>query len=422
MPLSTSGHIPWSEMDTRGRAMKMWASITKVSENDDGTLTVSGVASSEAVDSDGEVITSQAMRDAIPDYMKFGALREMHQPIAAGTAMQCEVQEDGKTYLEALVVDSESVKKVKTGVLKGFSIGGKVEKRNPKNKKIIEAIKLVEISLVDRPANPEAIIGLVKLEDTMDPETKPENKPTPDAEKATALGNLKKWAGEEVWDTQTALSALDALTYLLNKESQEPGEPAEQVQALLDAIAGVKRFIVSEIQEDSTGMAGGADDLEMGAATEGLEKKGATFSGSVKQKLGAIHKMIQDCDGAMKALGYDAEPDEDDAGKAATAEALAKAAGLEDELAKSNGERDEALQKAATLEKDLTATKAELAKAKTELAKKPLKVVPIDKTDDTSTKAAVAEAAPTDPLSAMKAVHASGGRLITVNRLGASQA
>lgn len=403
--------------------MHLWGDITKVSENEDGTLTVAGVASSEAVDSDGEVITSEAMRAAIPDYMKFGALREMHQPIAAGTAMQCEVQEDGKTYLEALVVDSESVKKVKAGVLKGFSIGGKVEKRNPKNKHIIEAIKLVEISLVDRPANPEAIIGLVKLEDTVDPEKKPaeapENPPAPavDAEKATALDNLKKWAGEEVWDAQTALSALDALTYLLNKESQEPGEPAEQVQALLDAIAGIKRFIVSEIQEDSSGMAGSADDLAMGAGTEGLEKKGATFSGAVKQKLGAIHKMIQDCDGAMKALGYDAaaEPDEDDAGKAAHAEALAKAAGLEDELTKAQEERDGALQKAADLQKQLN-------EAKAKLAEKPLKVVPVDKTDDTATtkksEGLGAETKPTDPLSAMKAVHASGGKLITINRLG----
>jgi hypothetical protein len=45
---------------------------------------------------------------------------------------------------------------VTTGVYKGFSIGGKVLARDSKDKKIITKIALNEISLVDRPSNPEA--------------------------------------------------------------------------------------------------------------------------------------------------------------------------------------------------------------------------------------------------------------------------
>ena len=145
--------------------MKLFGNISKVNENDDGTLTVSGIASSESIDSDGEIILADAIKNSIGDYMKFGgtgALREMHQNIAAGTTLSMKVSDDGKTEIEALVVDPVSVKKVLAGVLKGFSIGGKVTKRSGQNRNIIEALKLTEVSLVDRPANPDAMITLYK--------------------------------------------------------------------------------------------------------------------------------------------------------------------------------------------------------------------------------------------------------------------
>lgn len=144
--------------------MKLYGEIKKTIANDDGTLIVSGIASSESVDADGEVILSQAIADAIPDYMKFGAVREMHNNSACGTALSMMVVND-KTMFEALVVDPIAVKKINTGVYKGFSIGGKITKRNEVNKNIIEGLKLVEVSLVDRPANPESIFTMVKFDD-----------------------------------------------------------------------------------------------------------------------------------------------------------------------------------------------------------------------------------------------------------------
>ena len=79
--------------------------ITKIEQTDEGTLLVKGVASSEAKDDDGETILASAVKDAIPDYMKFGAVREMHGDIAAGTAISIEVDDDGVTHLEAEVVE-----------------------------------------------------------------------------------------------------------------------------------------------------------------------------------------------------------------------------------------------------------------------------------------------------------------------------
>ena len=88
--------------------MKLYGEISKTEAQDDGTIKVWGFASSTAVDSDGDTITAEAMKAALPDYMKFGAVREMHQAKAAGTAIEAEVQEDGRTYFGAHIVMESS--------------------------------------------------------------------------------------------------------------------------------------------------------------------------------------------------------------------------------------------------------------------------------------------------------------------------
>jgi len=141
--------------------MRLYGELRKIEEQDDGTITVCGVASSGARDDAGEIVSPEAMKAAIPAFMAFPAIREMHQPSAAGTALKCYVDPDnGATVLAAHIVDPIAVKKVQAGVYKGFSIGGKVLARDPKDPSIITAIKLNEISLVDRPCNPEASINM----------------------------------------------------------------------------------------------------------------------------------------------------------------------------------------------------------------------------------------------------------------------
>lgn len=153
------------------RAKKIYAEITKTEQQDDGTVKVWGYASSGAVDSDGETITPDCMKAALPDYMAWGAVREMHDATkAAGTAIEASVDDDGKTFFGAHVVDPVAVVKVNAGVYKGFSIGGKVTERDTLDKKVIKGIKLYEVSLVDRPANPEAVFTVVKAQRTDDDE------------------------------------------------------------------------------------------------------------------------------------------------------------------------------------------------------------------------------------------------------------
>lgn len=140
--------------------MKLYGRINKFDALDDGTLEVSGVASSETVDDQGDIVLASAMKSAIPGYMALGGsgpLREMHQPLAAGKVVNAEVRPDGSTWIVARVVDPVAIEKVRQGVYKGFSIGGKILKRDGKK---ITGLQLNEISLVDKPACPDAVFKL----------------------------------------------------------------------------------------------------------------------------------------------------------------------------------------------------------------------------------------------------------------------
>jgi hypothetical protein len=137
--------------------MRLYGAIEKVEPQDDGTVRVHGIATSETVDDQGEIVRADAIRAALPDYMRFPALREMHQLSAAGTTLEAEVGDDGTTRIVAHVVDPVAVAKVKNQVYRGFSIGGRVTQRDVGNPKAITGLVLSEISLVDRPANPEAV-------------------------------------------------------------------------------------------------------------------------------------------------------------------------------------------------------------------------------------------------------------------------
>ncbi len=141
--------------------MKIFVPIAKV---DDEERLVYGYATTEALDAHGEVVKRAAIEAALPGYMRFANIREMHQLSAVGVTQEADFDERG-LYLKAKVVDDEAWAKVKEGVYKGFSIGGRVTQRDATDRKLITGVDLHEISLVDRPANPEAMIDAYKVWD-----------------------------------------------------------------------------------------------------------------------------------------------------------------------------------------------------------------------------------------------------------------
>jgi HK97 family phage prohead protease len=138
--------------------MRLYGTLQKI---DKEQRMVWGYASTENKDAHGETITKGAIEAALDDYLEFANIREMHQLSAVGTAEETQVDDKG-LYLGAKIVDDVAWQKVTSGVYKGFSVGGKVLARDPDNKKIITKIRLDEISLVDRPSNPEAVFDVWK--------------------------------------------------------------------------------------------------------------------------------------------------------------------------------------------------------------------------------------------------------------------
>lgn len=121
---------------------------------------VMGYASTPAKDSDGEIVTLDAVKAALPNYMRWANIREMHALKAVGTTQEANTDDKG-LFITAKIVDDAAWNKCLEGVYKGFSIGGR--KLAKKGNKITE-IDMTEISVVDRPANGECSFTLAKSE------------------------------------------------------------------------------------------------------------------------------------------------------------------------------------------------------------------------------------------------------------------
>jgi hypothetical protein len=134
-------------------------------EADDGSMFVYGLATDPTLDMDQQICDPGWLKSAMPQWFKTGAnVREQHSSIAAGVGIELNADGD-KWMLKSEVVDPVTQTKVRKGVLKGYSIGIKqaqVMKSDEAPNGVIVGGNIVEVSLVDRPANPSARIEIAK--------------------------------------------------------------------------------------------------------------------------------------------------------------------------------------------------------------------------------------------------------------------
>lgn len=375
------------------------AQIEKVEEVGDGTLNVFGCASTEERDSDGEMILASAMQDALAGYMKWGAVREMHQPKAAGVALSAEVNADTKrTMFSAHVVDPIACEKVRKNVYKAFSISGPVLARDPKDPTVITKIKWVETSLVDRPANEGATIDEVVIV------------------KADGLIVIEK----SLWAVSRLADLLDALDSLrLSAEWGDATEGAgwpEGLKAGIVALCDTLRTMVGEetnaVTTDTAEMMAKLANVEAELIAVKLDRDEKTHLVALDSAFLAALGVPEGADLAtvQKMAADRGSPD------AEKTDLAMKLQAANDTLAKVQGERDAAIAKGAQLEAQIAKDAADLDAATKELfAKGTLRAVP--KTKDTGTLTPADDDKPddSDPQVAAKMirkVHASGGSQI----------
>lgn len=275
---------------------KLYAEIAKMEAQDDGTVKVWGYASSEAVDSDGEIIAAEAMKAAIPDYMKFGAVREMHGSNAAGTAIEINVEDDGRTFFGAHIVDPVAVTKVKTGVYKGFSIGGSVTARDGLNKSQITGLKLTEISLVDRPANPDAVFTCFKADKPKDEEEADKDEDDKSADKPDETP-AEKAESDKVDD----------------KEDDKKDEAEKSVSVnLSESEIAILKAVLAMVEKSavSNGIAKAESADELAKAQDALKKSNDALA-KAEAEIESLKKQAAPPKGSTKAIGKAEDNGED---------------------------------------------------------------------------------------------------------------
>ena len=159
-------NIEKSLWSSHGDNITLSVPFTKVNRE---KRTVSGFATLDNVDQTGDVVTAEASIKAFENFR--GNLREMHQPLAVGkvVSFKPETYYDpaSREFYNGVYVDAyiskgsqDTWEKVLDGTLAGFSIGGKIiESDNEVNKatgktvRFIKDYSLMELSIVDSPAN-----------------------------------------------------------------------------------------------------------------------------------------------------------------------------------------------------------------------------------------------------------------------------
>jgi hypothetical protein len=155
--------------------------LTKV---DKERRVVSGFASLDNLDKQDDIVTAEASMDAFAKFR--GNIREMHQPLAVGKMVSFKADKyfdpDSKKFYNGVFVSAyvskgaqDTWEKVLDGTLTGFSIGGRMNKwddgfdeKSDKAIRIIKQYDLIELSLVDSPANQFANIVSVEKVDGVD--------------------------------------------------------------------------------------------------------------------------------------------------------------------------------------------------------------------------------------------------------------
>jgi len=162
-----------------GKSILFIAPISKFEiEADTNKATTQGWASTGDLDRDQEIIEPSAWTKTMAEYMRNPVVRFMHQE-PVGKTVNYKITERGlwvKTEIIPTDRGKDVWKLVKEGVVKSYSIAGKIMdevwKRHSdlgKDIRHITGLDLYEISLVDVPANPQAIVEAIGKSDFKDP-------------------------------------------------------------------------------------------------------------------------------------------------------------------------------------------------------------------------------------------------------------
>jgi uncharacterized protein YoxC len=242
----------WS---TDGDNVRLSMPLTKV---DKEKRIVSGFASLDNLDKQDDIVTTEASMEAFAKFR--GNIREMHQPSAVGKMVSFKEEKyfdpESKKFYKGVFVSAyiskgaqDAWEKVLDGTYTGFSIGGRMNKwddaydeKSDKTIRVIKEYDLIELSLVDSPANQFANIVSVEKVDGVD----------------TLTGSSANVVVENVfYDAESGIVTLSAneseLSPVTGEEMKNIGfvekndsEKTEMIKFLVDSAKGIRTIKIAK--------------------------------------------------------------------------------------------------------------------------------------------------------------------------------
>ena len=242
----------WS---TDGDNVRLSMPLTKV---DKEKRIVSGFASLDNLDKQDDIVTTEASMEAFAKFR--GNIREMHQPSAVGKMVSFKEEKyfdpESKKFYKGVFVSAyiskgaqDAWEKVLDGTYTGFSIGGRMNKwddaydeKSDKTIRVIKEYDLIELSLVDSPANQFANIMSVEKVDGVN----------------TITGSSADLVVENVfYDSESGLVTLSAneseISPVTGEEMKNIGfvekndsEKTEMIKFLVDSAKGIRTIKIAK--------------------------------------------------------------------------------------------------------------------------------------------------------------------------------
>ena len=315
---------------------------------------VSGFATLDNVDKQSDIVTTEASLKAFAKFR--GNIREMHQPVSVGkmVAFKEDKYFDSETkkfytgvYVSAYISKGaqDTWEKVLDGTLSGFSIGGRMNKyedaydeKMDRSIRIIKEYDLVELSLVDNPANQFANILSVQKVDGVD---------------VIKGDNLDVEFENVFWDNANGIVKVSALDIEVSPIDGNPmknigfvekndSEKTEMIKFLVDSAKGIN---LSKMTKEASPMNETTEDVvkndEVVEETQVAPEADATNDDAVEKSYSEDKAMEEELKTEKSVHAMDEEEekksddmDEDD-------EETLKAADMEEEAAKEEVSKSE---------------------------------------------------------------------------------
>jgi hypothetical protein len=240
---------------TDGDTVRLSMPLTKV---DEGRRIVSGFASLDNLDKQDDIVTTEASMEAFAKFR--GNIREMHQPSAIGKMISFKEEKyfdpESKKFYKGVYVSAyiskgaqDAWEKVLDGTYTGFSIGGRMNKwddaydeKSDKSIRVIKEYDLIELSLVDSPANQFANIVSVEKVDGV----------------STLTGSSTETVVENVfWDSESGIVTVSEneteLSPVSGEEMKNIGfvekndsEKTTMIKFLVDSAKGIRTIKIAK--------------------------------------------------------------------------------------------------------------------------------------------------------------------------------